>query len=194
MAKEVIATDIDEVLFPFVDEFSVWHNAEYGTNISAESFHCYDFELVIGQSIPETIHRIDAFLAQDHTTTMPLELAKESIGKLTESYDVKAVTARHPRHETATQQYLTAHFQEIFGLTLIGHPRTIETVVTKAEICRQIGARALIDDSLGHVTICAQEGMEGLLFGDYIWNQYTDLPERVTHTRSWQEVLDYFGV
>lgn len=194
MSKEVIATDIDEVLFPFVEEFSVWHNEEYGTDISPEAFHTYDFELVLQESVPEMIHRVDTFLAKDHSHVAPLDNAKEAIARLGDHYGVKAVTARHPRHETATQCYLTAHFKEIFGLTLVGHPRTIETVVTKAEICRQIGAIALIDDSLDHVTVCAQEGIDGLLFGDYPWNRYTGLPKRVQHTRNWQEVLDYFGV
>lgn len=197
MSKEVIATDIDEVLFPFVAEFAGWHNQEYGTDLSFGDFKSYEFQEVIGVSIPETVHRVHSFLSVDHghATVSPLEKSQEAVATLGEDYRLAAVTARHPQFEDPTLHYILQYYQgQITDLTLVGHKETLETVRTKAEVCLEIGAIALIDDSVQHVVGCVEAGVEGLLFGDYPWNQIEELPKGVVRCPNWSGVLEHFGV
>ena len=74
----------------------------------------------------------------------------------------------------------------------IGYADVMEKPVKKVDMCKRLGAIALIDDSLSHVTECAEEGIEGVLFGDYPWNQADELPSGVTRCVDWPAVLEYF--
>lgn len=196
MSREVIATDIDEVLFPFVQEFAPWHNQEYGTKLGVVDFVSYEFDGVLSVPVPETIHRIHTFLSVEHghLGVAPLKEAQEAIAILGEKYDIKAVTARHPRFENPTVQYLMHYFEGMIAdVTLVGHIQTMDVIRTKAEVCHEIGAIALIDDSVQHVFGCAQDGIQGVLFGDYPWNQVDELPVGVVRHKNWNGVLEYFN-
>lgn len=66
MNKEVIATDIDEVLFPLVHEFSKWHNQEYGTTFEVDNFGSYEFDKFLCVFVPKTVHRVHSYLSVEH--------------------------------------------------------------------------------------------------------------------------------
>jgi len=189
--------DVDEVAFPFVTEFSRWHNDLYATDVGLQDFHTYEFDQVLGISLPETIARVHAFLEQDHhhLSVDPLDLARESIARLTERYSLVAVTARHPTFRKATDAYLRTHFRDYFqDIVLIGHHGNMEVVRSKVSVCEELGAVALIDDSLTHVTGCAEAGIKGILFGDYVWNQTDKLLPGIVRCTDWSEVAEHFGV
>ena len=197
MSKEVLATDIDEVLFPFLQEFSGWHNQEYGTNLEADDFKSYEFSDTLGLSVPETVHRVHTFLSVDHSFfgVSPLEESQEAISKLGEQYKLVAVTARHPQFKKSSLNYLRKFFDDkITDITLVGTSATVDVLRSKAEVCKELGAIALIDDSVVHVTGCAEVGIDGILFGDYPWNQTDELPEGVVRHKNWAGVLEYFNV
>ena len=78
--------------------------------------------------------------------------------------------------------------------TFIGFPEVMEKPLTKAEVCKEIGAVALIDDSLKHLLQCSEVGIEGILFGDYPWNQTDSLPENITRCTNWLEVLEHLNI
>lgn len=200
MSKEVVATDIDEVLFPFVREFRAWHNQEYGTCLSTNDFVSYEFSGVLDVSVQETIHRVHTFLDAEHShvAVSPLEEAQEAITKMSEHYNIVAVTARHPQFEAQTTEYLLHHFGDIItDVTLLGRldrDTAIGVLRTKAEVCHELGAIALVDDSIMHVTDCAEAGIQGVLFGNYPWNQTDELPNGVVRYENWGGVLEHFGV
>ncbi len=193
-SKEKIATDIDEVLFPLVEEFVKWHNREYGTSLSIEDFKTYEFEEALGLPIPEVVHRIRLFLDQEHghLHVEPIEEAQEAITEMSEDFDFIAITARHPIFEVSTFAYLQHHFGDIItDLHLIGHKETVDIVIPKAEVCRRLGASTLVDDSLGHVENCEEVGVQGVLFGNYPWNQNEDVPDSVIICPTWKDVVSY---
>ncbi len=43
MSKEKIAIDINEVLFPFIDEFIKDHNTRFATSLNKSQFNTYEF-------------------------------------------------------------------------------------------------------------------------------------------------------
>ena len=197
MTKEVLATDIDEVLFPFLQEFSNWHNAEYGTDLGVENFNSYEFNDTLGVSVPETVHRVHTFLGVEHgfLGVPPLKESQNAIEKLSERFEIVAITARHPQFRESSLKYLTEYYGgKITEISLVGTSATVEFVRSKAEVCRELGAVALIDDSIKHVASCVDTEVEGLLFGNYPWNQSEDLPNGVIRFNNWSEILRYFNV
>lgn len=194
MPKETIAVDIDEVLFPFVPNFVDYHNRLNGTSITADDFRTYRFEDDLGVSLEESIEHVYSFNAADHSQIAPLEGTAEAITRLSERFNLNLVTARHPQFETNTLGWIDRHFPETFdSVTFIGYAAIMETPRTKAEICHEIGAIALIDDSPGHVNQCVEEGIQGILFGEYPWNRDCSLANGVVRCGSWTDVEEYFG-
>jgi 5'(3')-deoxyribonucleotidase len=195
--KEILAMDIDEVVFPFVAEFVTWHNGEYGTSLLPDNFHSYDFEVVLGTTTKETVHRVHAFIEHEHSHmgVSPIDIADKAVHRLSNRFDIHAVTARHPSFRKVTEEYLTEHYGDVIKeITLVGHAATMDVLVSKAEVCQELGASALIDDSIGHVTGCAEVGIAGVLFGDYPWNQAEQLHPDIVRCVDWPEVLEHFDV
>ncbi len=200
MAREVLALDVDEVLFPFVAEFAPWHNECYGTSVQFGDFYTYEFEDVLKIPLSAVIERVHEFLeARDiHRKAQPLDYAREAVEKLGSQYELVAITARHPQYRLITNEFLKAHFGDYFSnIVLVGHHGNMPNgLQTKAAVCQEIGAVTLVDDSVSHVTTCAEAGIPAVLFGDYRWNQadQADLPALVTRCRDWQAVLEHFDV
>ncbi len=184
-----IAVDIDEVQFPFLEKFTDWHNEIHGTHVSLADFTTYEFEGVLGVDTPTVIERVYAFHEVDDTNVLPLSGAKDALAELAGSFRLSSVTARHPKLEESTRRWTARQGLSIDEVYAIGHPLTAEVARTKAEVCREIGAVALIDDSPKHVADCLDAGIDAVLYGDYPWNQ--DAPSDMTRCRNWVEVIDY---
>src|ERR1035438_10485000 len=98
MTREAIAVDIDEVLFPFLDEFIIDHNEKYNTNLVKNDFTSYEFSSTLGLDILETVERVYDFQKRlDQSTIEPFHESREAIAKLANKYEVNIVTARHPQ-------------------------------------------------------------------------------------------------
>ena len=193
MSREVIAVDIDEVLFPFVEGFIEHDNSIHEGELTVEQFTSYAFEEVIDIPMAEAVARVYSFNDAEHGHIKPIELSEQAIESLAERYELAVITARHPQFEKNTKAWLKRHLPEVFSAVhFIGYAAVMEKPRTKAEVCHELGAVALIDDSLNHVAGCAAAGIEGILFGDYPWNQASDLPKGVTRCPDWQAVLEYF--
>jgi uncharacterized HAD superfamily protein len=193
---ETLATDVDELLFPFVAEFAPWHNQEYGTSLELKDFHTYEFENVLQISIPETVYRVHAFLSVDHKHlhVSPIEEAREALEQLREQFRVRAITARHPSYAVMTQEYLDMYFGDLIeDVTLVGHDANMGVARTKANVCQEFGAVALIDDAIGHVTKCAELGIGAVLFGNYPWNQSDQLHPGIVRCNDWPAVVEHFN-
>lgn len=186
---------MDEILFPFLGSFLNHHNDTYGTNHGTQEFSSYEFEETLGITFDETVRRVYEFNAMDCLHIDPIDDSVGAISRLAKKYDLQIITARHPQHSSTTTAWIKQHYGDVFGrIDFIGHPGAVENPRTKAEVCAEIGAVALIDDSLGHTVKCAEQGIEGVLFGDYPWNQAKCLPKGVVRKVNWEEVTTYFEV
>jgi 5'(3')-deoxyribonucleotidase len=196
MSKEKIAVDVDEVLFPFVEEFIKDHNIRFATGLNKSQFLSYDFSEPLGLDAPKTAEKVYAFQKQlGSKGVKPLDKSREAVAKLSKHYDLAIVTARHPQFEPITTKWLREHFEDSFAsITHIGYAQVMEKPRTKAEVCLELGAIALIDDTIDHIVECSKSGVKGVLFGNYPWNQTEVLPSNVTRCSNWQEVLENFGL
>lgn len=185
---ERIAVDMDEVQFPFLDKFTNWHNEKYGTHVELADFTTYEFEDVLEVDTPTVIERVYAFHEVDDTSVLPLSGAKDALAELAGSFCLSSVTARHPQLEESTKRWTVGKGLSIDKVYAIGRPPAVEVPRTKAEVCQEIGAVALVDDSPKHVADCLDAGIDAVLNGDYPRNQ--EASSGMTRCRNWSEVVD----
>ncbi len=190
----MIAVDIDDVLFPFVPEFVQFDNARFNGSLSEDDFFNYRFWEVLGIPLDEAVERVYDFNAAEHSHIEPLYNVKDSLKALSKDYDLVVITARHPRFADVTDNWLNTHLEGIFSEVVhIGHALVVDEPQRKVDVCHKLKAFALIDDSLDHTSECVDEGIEGILFGNYPWNQSDKLPKGVSRCEDWPAVEEYFN-
>ena len=190
--KFSIAIDADDVLAAHADAFIRFSNANYGTNFTVEDYHD-DWPKLWNISHEEMEERAKRFHITE--SVAKYELIKEAdnaLVKLGDKYRLFLVTAR-PKHNTEpTHEWINRNFPGLFEAIHFAPIWELNNTVTKADICRQIGAEYLIDDLPRHCNLAAQSGIKALLFGDYSWNRYEEVEDGVTRVKNWQQVLEYF--
>lgn len=196
MNKPVIAVDIDEVLSPLHLPFLKHHNETYGTKLKyPDPQGRYYMHQLSGETHEVNIARLEKFVnSKAFADIRPIDGAVQAIKKLEEKYELVILTARQLFYLDVTHIWLSRHFPNVFrDVHFVGLQRNSQDMhMPKAKFCKKIGACYLIDDAFKTVVECPAEGIEGLLFGSYHWNQAGDLPKGVTRVRNWQEVLEYF--
>ena len=94
-------------------------------------------------------------------------------------------------------KWIETNYPNIFTeLHFANHYATDGTSRTKGEICTEINAILLIDDSFHNVKSCVTHGIPTLLFGNYPWNRIilpneTHLIDNIMISRviNWKEAL-----
>lgn len=192
MTKLRIAIDIDDVLSANAEGFVRFSNERWGTNLTVE-----DYDEHWGELWKVEHDEVERRAVEFHTSGVVAHYrhdawAKSVLQRLREHFDLVVVTSRRRLIVKETEAWLERYFSEVHyaGMwdTLAGGRYTM----TKAEMCREIGADYLVDDQLKHCLAAAEAGIPAVLFGDYTWNQAESLPERVTRCRDWGEVEAYF--
>lgn len=127
--------------------------------------------------------------------------AVEGIGKLRNmGYELVIVTSRQLVIEQDTRKWISKHFgEDSFKDIAFGNHWGLQgQKITKTELCQQLGASMLIDDSLSYTTEVASAGIKALLFdldSTYGWNkdkdQDNDLPAGVTRVYNWDDVVEH---
>jgi 5'(3')-deoxyribonucleotidase len=193
MSRKTIAIDLDDVLAEHVEAFIEFSNIYYGTNLTVDEYSDHWVDLW-GEIDREEIERRAAEF-HTHESTIGYKVKKDAKRVLTElgrDNDLYIVTAR-PRHLIDTSlEWVRTHFDGIFKgvhFVPIWEP---DNTVTKADICRQIGATYLIDDLVRHCNIAAEGGITAILFGDYSWNRDQTINPVVIICKTWDDVLTSF--
>ncbi len=198
MKKPIIAVDVDDVLFPTNDVMRQFINDTFGTNHTeddykiAEEYKGY-WEKVWGISHEEAEERYAAFVKSGVLLKgEPIHGSIEIITELEKTYDFVVLSARHDDQVEVTHKWLLEHFPSTFkDVQFISgwyHGRKI----TKAEVCKQIGASYLIDDNVEHCMVAQEQGVSALLFGDFGWNSHQKEADKLVRVRDWQAVKEYF--
>lgn len=192
MQKPVIAVDIDDVIFPFVVEIASHYNALKGAKLTKDDFFSYHFRDVWGGTEEEGNEVVATFLEKDVVHVLPLEGAKEAFEQLKKDFTIMLVTARNGIFEKRTRQWLEAHFGGLFhDVIFAGNPHDTVDYRKKGEICRELKAVCLIDDSPSNLVSAIECGIQPILFGAHPWNMHHELPAGVPRCSSWEEVTQY---
>lgn len=213
--KPVIAVDLDEVLGEFVKQLIVFYNDNYLVDEPSRSkspplelkhFTSYEFHEVWGGSRDEANQKMFAFFDSPLFINLPVvEGSKECLESLLDRFDFYIVTARSHIIESATLNWLDKHFKGVFKGVLFGnhythHLNANQTHRTKAEMCKSINARILIDDSASHARNCAPVCDYVLLFDlnqQYNWNkgkvEHENMPNNVVRMHDWNQIRAFLN-
>lgn len=194
MGKPIIAVDVDEVLFPLMPTLIEFHNSRYGTSFELDHMTSYHIQDLTGETEKQILVKFAEYLKTEHYTAgRPVDGAIEAIKQLKERYDLVLITARQSIYRGATEQFIDEHFGGLFDRLRYTHTLEKPDVrLSKFDICRELGAEALIDDGLHNISEVSEGGIEGILFGNYPWNQTDELPAGVTRCEHWPDVLEHF--
>ncbi|KAG6837870.1 hypothetical protein H0H93_013023 [Arthromyces matolae] len=186
----VIAIDLDDVLSETNDMVADWHNRTYGTTMDVSMFYYYYYWKNPFWGTPqETFVKVSEFYQTDlifRTKVVPGAL--EGVKKLKSmGFRLIIVTARAEDKADESWDWVSRHFPGIFENIICtgqfkdahktGHE--VVTKLSKAQVCADLKAVLLIDDSSENALQCAtyKEPTRVLLFGDYEWNQRLSGPE-----------------
>ena len=195
-ARRVTGIDLDEVLGGFVPAIALWHNATHGTELTADDFHSYKFCDVWGGTNEESVDKVHAFFDTEYFTGIaPVPGAREALEELKEDFDLVVITSRQHAIQDETRRWLDAHYPGIFRKVLFGNHWSKDcpdpTIMnaskrTKEEMCKEVGAVALVDDAVGYAFGCSSAVEKVILFGNYSWNQTDEpLPANVVRCADW---------
>ena len=194
--KKTIAIDIDEVLSASATGFMAFSNKRWGTNLSITDYHEHW----------ASMWQVSEEEADRRLVTLNKELVIRSYEPFSDAFAVLSVLAKKYRLLIATSRntllsedttvWLDKHFKGIFEN--IHHSGIYDTtsevrhLLTKAQLCADIGADYLIDDQLKHCFGASEIGVKALVFGAYAWNKADTLPANCTRCATWNDVLEYF--
>lgn len=200
-SKPVVAVDIDEVLAAFVPALLDFHNSEYESELTLSDFHSYRFCEVWGGTNDEAMDKIYHFFDTHYFTNIqPIAGALGVLTRHQRHFRFACVTSRQHKITHKTNAWIASHFPGLFEEIVFGNHWTREAPDpdhmtpnkrAKHEMCRSIGAIALIDDSIKYAAQCSEElgpsGFRVALFGDYPWNK-GETPSAAVRAASWGEV------
>ncbi len=196
-SKKVIAVDADEVLAEFMEHFLMFHNLRYETQFTKSEITSFRFEEVFKIEERDVLSRIGEFYEDKVIHEIkPVKGALAGINELLDrGYNLEIITARPPYYKKITIDWVEKHFPKKFKqIHFAFNPFNKNSErLTKAQICKQIGAKVLIDDNLVNALDCAENGITVYLM-DAPWNKTEDLPGNVVRVGSWKEIVERLEV
>lgn len=191
----IIAVDIDECLNSLLEALNTFVNTNYGTNWKIEDYHSYHFVDVWGGTEQEAAKKVTEFFAGNILDNMgPMQHAKNILTKYAQDFRFIVVTSRNLDMAERTRTWISTNYPGCFtGIHFGNHYGTVGKKQTKGEICRSIGAIALIDDNIHYIKEAASSVGLGILFGKYRWNYLNNeeedtLPINVIRAMNWYHV------
>lgn len=191
--SEVIAVDADEILAAFLEHFINYHNLKYKTSLKKDDVKSFKLEELFGIKEDDVLSRMNEYYESGEV--LKIELVEGSIegieSLLKKGYELQIITARPPHYKKDTIEWVRKYFPDKFKeIHFAFNPFNKHSEKsTKAEICKQIGAKVLIDDNLVNALDCAGNGITVYLM-DAPWNQTEDLPVKVVRVKSWKEITE----
>ncbi len=188
----LVGLDLDDVLIDFNSGLCIFHNARYGTSLTREDITSYYLEDIWKCDRVECERRIEEFyLSPEHEAMRPVPGAVEAVRQLQENgRDVVIVTSRPERASAPTRLLLEEHFPVLVdSVYFASHFFRGEAKKTKGEICKDLGAKAFVDDAPFHIEEVAGVVEHALLF-KAPWNKNYKLSlPNVQEVKSWGKIL-----
>ncbi|KAJ7693618.1 hypothetical protein B0H17DRAFT_1009900 [Mycena rosella] len=181
----VIAVDLDDVLSQTNRMIAQWHNDKFGSQMTLEHFYYYYYwKNPYWGTVKETFDKVKDFYSTDAIfQALPVPGAREGVQALRDmGYTLVIVTARMPDVADASWEWVEKYFPGAFAhLVFTGqfkdahklHHNEVLTNLTKSQVCADLKAQVLIDDSAENAIQCstAVPPTRVLLYGNYQWNK-----------------------
>ncbi|CAK9010820.1 unnamed protein product [Durusdinium trenchii] len=178
-----VALDVDEVLCRTAEAFCMWHSGQPGTDLTECFQRCYSTDASALR---------DQFLCSDFAIMAePVLGSQEALqGLKSAGFELHAVTSRPGHCKSSTERFLARCFPALIS----GLHFASASGPSKGELCRQLGAVALVDDQLQNVMDAASHGVRCVVLdlqGQYVWNHSTSLPNGAQRLYSWAETASF---
>jgi 5'(3')-deoxyribonucleotidase len=199
MNKPILAIDIDDVLAANAAGFVKFSNERWGTNLTLDDYDEH-WANVWQLNEEETSKRaVELHESGEVGLYEHFPDAVDVLKLLHNQFKIIAVTSRRQMIEKETrawiEQYFTGLIDDIRFAGFyddLSKDVELKRSMTKTDILKSIDAEYFIDDQLKHCLSAADEGLKVVLFGDYKWNQSSNLPESITRCATWYDVARYF--
>lgn len=195
--EHTIAVDLDDVLFDFIGNFFEWHNQRYGTSFTEADLASGTLWELWGGTKADAQERIPRFWSEiDHLSILPMPGSPEALQLLRQRFRLVLISARDPADSPLTGAWLDKYFGDSFEEIRLGisNPMARSKPLTKAQVCRDLGATTLIDDQLIHAEECIALGIRMILLGLRAWNRSDGLPAGVQRAEDWSAAVRALGV
>lgn len=189
MSKPIIAIDCDDTIINTASNFLDYYNNTFGTNVELKDY--YSSDLSLWKADRETFDaRVHSYLnSADYQNITPFDDAINVIDQLSDKFELHIVTARPDSLVDITKSMLQLHFPDKFNSIIFTNDLSSKKR-TKAEVCNELSASYLIDDHIHHAEIAAEHGISVLLFGDYPWNETSNLHANIQRVQNWHQIQD----
>jgi len=201
--RPIIAVDLDEVLGQFIELLCRYVNDDkvFGSKrYSVSDFDSYLFHEVWGGSREDTTQIVQDFFASSHWADIdnmkPIENAYQVLKSLKSKFRFVICTSRQLQIKQDTIEWVNRFYPDIFEDIVFGnHFGVTGRKISKPDLCAQLGAKMLIDDSSYYAKQCSQTLDYVVLFdwkGQYGWNKTpTDIAPNVRRLQDWNQVKDF---
>ncbi|MDO8732933.1 MAG: hypothetical protein Q7L55_10260 [Actinomycetota bacterium] len=148
--RPILLLDLDEVLFPFADAYDRWLACRRGYGLDPVLKRAYDVGAAAGSGHRELAVQFvndPAVIA----TVPPRSNARSALRVLEQTYTLMACTSRREALEgEATRAWLRRYFPEVNEALFTSQDHS-SPVRTKAALAEEVGAAALVDDTMQHL-------------------------------------------
>lgn len=183
--------DLDDVMVDFVAGLLAFLKERYNKTLDFQDVRSYDlWECGIGRDRKEAIGIIDKYHDSEFFDNMPLiHGARESMYELSKKHQLYVVTSRPVKFKEKTERHMTRFPMLPFELHFSGDFHKLQGM-TKAQICKSLGAYVVVEDNKEYAKQCAEQGAIAFLY-DKPWNQGNVNGNHgvVQRVKSWDEIL-----
>lgn len=189
----IIGIDMDSVIAEIIRPIDLFHNRQYGTNISYHDHSSYDLRLYWNCTLDDMYKRIFEFYdSPEFKLTQPVPGSQKALTLLGVKHELHLITARPYDIETQSRKWLDKYFPNTFKE--IHHTNLISKggkgmSIKKSEICRKMGATVMIDDHIDYILDCADNSIMSYLF-PAPWNEGKTISHpHVKRVAGWEELV-----
>lgn len=185
----IIGVDLDDTLVCCIKHFLDFYNDKHNTEFAVDDINAYGMWDVFGCSKESVMADISEFYSHpafDNLT--PIEGSVQAVQRLTQEHDIYLITARPSYEEGKIRNMIEFNYRSCFkDIILTDQVFEKDNARKKSEICNDIGAKLMIDDSISHAYDCISEGIDVFLM-DMPWNQSYKADDKITKVYSWKDI------
>lgn len=180
-----IAVDMDEVIADLLEQYILFLNTEQKLKLLREQFTGYYTWTGWNGTVEEKIQSFSTFYKSPYFfQVLPVAAAAEALATIKKDNELYIVTSRPDSLKDATiswiEQYYPDTFTDIYFADYVLKKK-------KSDICKQLGATYIIEDSLDYARDCAAHNTNAVLL-TYPWNSAEQVTGNITRVKSWEEI------
>src|SRR3989338_2707948 len=185
-----IALDFDEVVAHLLEPLLKDYNKKTGKVHKIDEFESYDWWITWGITKEEAIQLIDDFHENQKIESIePIEKAVESITNLIDNGDkLYIITARPAKFNKKTGDWIKYHLKTDKIEIIHAGDFHKGQGANKAQICKELGIKIILEDSGETALECAKEGIQVILF-DKPWNKNYNY-KNITRVNDWSKAIN----